>query len=346
MPVVLAILALLMLATRTGGDARLFAALVLVAGGAWLAVHVDGWAGVFLAYCALLTLITPSEQRGLVAVQLLALGLLAYALIRRGYAFPYARPVLVALGAAQAVYALAQAAGFDRPEFLDGFRATGTMGNPNWAGSAMAMTGALSPPVLLPLFAAGLVACGHRLGLVAFAAAVAWRWRRYWRWSVPAAAFIAVVLTVATLLDPDRDVVGSLDSFWNRGAAWGYGLTLWLHNGVLLGLGPNGWATYMPSYQFALGQPGGLFLHAHNEPLQVLVEAGLIGFAILTAWTWSARATVWTSWGPAVVALGILSVGMFPFRVPALGMLAAVVVGAAMEERTQSVSDGRALPPR
>jgi hypothetical protein len=67
--------------------------------------------------------------------------------------------------------------------------------------------------------------------------------------------------------------------------------------------------------------------------LQVLVETGLLGAGLLVTWVWSVRRIVWTSWAPAVVALAVLSLGMFPFRVPALGLLAAVIVGGALRER-------------
>ena len=312
-------------------DHRLFAVLMLVAGGVWL-MRLDRWAGAFLAYCALLTLVTPSEQRALVAVQLFALGLLAYAWVRTTGPRPWWRWVLVGLGALEATYTLAQWAGFNRPPEFERFRATGFLGNPNWSGSALALTGSMAPVVLLPLFVAGLVSCGHRLGLLALAAAWFWRWRRHWRWWVPAAAAVAGALALAYVLDPHHDTLGSADSLWRRGDAWGYGLTLWAHNSVLLGLGPNGWATYMPSYQFALGQPGGLFLHAHNEPLQVLVETGLIGLMLVASWCWFSRRVFWTTWAPGCVAAAVLSLGMFPFRVPALGLLAVVIVGAAIAE--------------
>ena len=329
-PSIVAVLAGSAYLLKSGSDHRAFAVLMLVAGGLWLA-RLDRWAGYFLAYCALLTLTTPSEQRGLVAVQLFALGLLAYALVLTAPPQRWWRPALVGLGLLETGYSLAQLAGFDRPPALETFRATGLLGNPNWAGSLIALTGVLAPPVLLPLFAAGLFATGHRLGAIAFAAGLLWRWRAHWAWTVPSAAAMAGLAGLAWTLN--HDAIGSADSLINRGAAWGYGLTLWLHNGVVLGLGPNGWATYMPSYQFALGQPGGLFLHAHNEPLQVLVETGLVGLALLGAWIWAHRGIWATSWGPGCVALSVLALGMFPLRVPALGLVAAVVVGCAAREQ-------------
>lgn len=293
-------------------------------------MRLDRWAGLFLAYSSLLTLGTPSEQRALVSVQLLALGLAAYAIVRSHGRSRWLRPGLVGLGALQALWAAAQLGGFDRLEVGERYHATGALGNPNWTGSFLAMTGALAPPLLMPLFLAGLFACGHRLGLLALLAAWSWRWRHRWRWLLPLGALAAGLALLFWTLDPDA--LGSPDSVRLRLAAWGYGLTLWLHNGVLVGIGPNGWATYVPSYQFALGQPGGLFLHAHNELLQVLVETGLIGATLAGAWAWSARGLLWTSWGPAGLALAVLSLGMFPLRVPVLGLAAALIIGQAQAE--------------
>ena len=316
-------------------DHRLFAVLMLVLAGLWLAARLDRWAGLFLAYCAALTLLTPSEQRGLVQVQLFAMGLLAYAWVRLN---PWAwwRPVLIGAGVVESLIAIWQWS-TAKPPFIEQYHAPGLIGNGNWAGSLLAMTGVLAPVVLLPVFLAGFFVTGHRLGFLAFAVGLLWRWREWWRWSVPGAGLIAGAGWLIWTLN--HDALGSPDAVINRGAAWGYGLTLWLHNGVVLGLGPNGWATYMPGYQYALGQMGGLFLHAHNEPLQVLVETGFVGLALVAAWCWYQRRIFWTTWAPACVALGVLSLGMFPFRVPALGLVAVVVVAAAVAE-TVTLYDG------
>jgi O-antigen ligase len=67
--------------------------------------------------------------------------------------------------------------------------------------------------------------------------------------------------------------------------------------------------------------------HAHNEVIQAGFELGVVGLVIIAAWVWRHRRALAS---PACVALGVLSLGVFPFHTAGVAMAALLVIADAL----------------
>ena len=194
----------------------------------------------------------------------------------------------------------------------------GGIGNTNFVGAFVAITGALAPTVALPLFAVGVALSGSILAGMAFGAAMVWRFRAvWWTWASAVSLLLAVVCVRGS----------SLTSWAFRWSAWTWGATAWAQ-APLLGHGPGFWER--AGVVVSNATKSELLLQAHNDWLQIGVEYGLVGLGLLLFWCWHRR-SAWTvpTWGPALPAIVVSMAAMMPLHIPAIAAAVSVVLGRA-----------------
>jgi hypothetical protein len=281
---------------------------------------------VFVGYVALDALRVPAPVLGRAwqMADAVAFGALLYVWARR---IPdrWAARTRAAFGASallQTAIAGLQLAGFF--PWMDGdFRQAktmvGTLGNDTWLGAYLAICGAVAPWWMLPGIGAGLLLSGHRLGLAAFAVALAVRAMQDRRLSWLSRAWIAGAVVVAALIVAVALIDKTTDSIAARLTVWGQGLGAWWQHGVIFGRGSGMWAwdarqLEVPEY----------FGQAHNDWLQLLYETGLVGLGLIVAWIVQHRHALLGN--PAAWAVAILAVGFFPFHVAQVAAPAIVAI--------------------
>jgi hypothetical protein len=125
----------------------------------------------------------------------------------------------------------------------------------------------------------------------------------------------------------------SWDSLGARVTVWRLALGWWWREARWLGFGPGSWWEAVPGAQVRAGvYPTEHFRKAHNEVVQLAFEFGLVGLGLLAGWCWRHRDAVAGHAGGALVALAIVSLGMFPFHVAQVAAPALVVLGLATAE--------------
>jgi hypothetical protein len=237
------------------------------------------------------------------------------------------RWALLAWAVAEVAYQVGQAAGVDplwpgRP-YTDG-RFPGTFGHATWLGAFLAIVGPLAPLWLAPVLLVGLWLAQAKLGLLAFAAGWGWRMR------TGGGRQIAVLGAVAGLWLLWSQ---SKDSWHARTAVWRLGASTWLDQAPWLGFGPGTWWGAVPALQERHGiLPAEHFRKAHNEYLQVAFEGGLVALALVLGWIWLHRDAFTGPAGGALVALAVVALGFFPFRVATVATAAVVAMGLATAE--------------
>lgn len=277
-----------------------------------LVARSDPAAALFGAYVLLRALIG-SPPTALVRAAILVAGLGLYALVRSGVGTRQTvQRMLLVVGLAQLPLLGAQELGW-----LPAGWAGGTFGNANFCGAWLAISLGLVPLWAVPLWLMGVALSHSLLAALAATAAVLLRCRAHWWvwWSASA------TLGATALL---RGV--DLTSWAHRWAAWAWGAQT-VASAPVFGIGVDGWAQAQVVVRD--GASVGAWSTAHNEPLQLAVELGLVGVALVGWWLWRHRAMWRGREAPSLVALAMESVGMFPFQVPAVAILAVTVLGLA-----------------
>lgn len=297
----------------------LFYTLPLFVACVWI-FTVDRFAGALGAYCLLRAL--PFPPLAFETTVALLAGLALYALARRIPALegPILAQGIAAAGAWVAGYMLGEwamrAAGLWTP-------AGGPIGNTNFVGAFLAVSAAVAPAVLLPLWVLGVAASQSVLAGAALATALLVRFRRtMWAWSV-------LLLVPGVFLARGFD----FSSWAYRWHAWQWGLGAWWSSvpSALFGQRPGAWVRSGVLVGTSTHQEW--FAQAHNEYLQLGLEGGLVALALVAGWAWTHRRAVWRDpWGPALVAIAIEAGGMFPFQVPAVALLCLLTMGLATRE--------------
>ena len=311
--------------------------------GAWVCSRIR-WLGVGALYVTVLAVLAPSDL-ALATAHWVTLGAAGIALLsclspagRRWIVW-----ALVVSTLAQIGYALLQYG--HRDLLLFGLTPVamivpvGTLGNPKYLGAMIAMVAPLGPPWLLPFFILGIALSQSVLAAVALAAGLLVRYglRRWWVW-----ANAAFILAVAIWVHGP-----STDSLWARLITWQLALNAWAWHGLwawLFGSGFGTWFLDIPRLQVAIWtNPAEVFFSAHNEPLQLLYEGGLMGVGILVAWiVASGRSWARSPAFPGLVALAVLCGGLQVLHIPTLAPSALLVLGVCSEACSTS-SDGAAF---
>ena len=208
----------------------------------------------------------------------------------------------------------------------------GSIGNPAYLSSYLAIAGAVAPGFLLPVFIGGVILTRSVGGAVALAAALAVRYRRARLWILFGSLGIVVLTAWRHSLSPSN----VWDAIYKRAAIWMIAGADQATSAISLvfGFGPGGWLRRFPLLQynsrFAVSEIHG---QAHNEFIQLAYEGGLVALVLLGLWIWSRRATLATSpILPAVVAAGVSALTIFPFQVAATAVLALTMLGFATQE--------------
>lgn len=100
----------------------------------------------------------------------------------------------------------------------------------------------------------------------------------------------------------------------------------------VFGLGLGGWATQIPALQMErkVLPSGEVFMQAHSEPVQWLVETGVFGAVLLALWLWTHRTMfAHPRVGASLSALAVSALGFFPFHVVATAFAGILLVGIA-----------------
>lgn len=253
------------------------------------------------------------------------------------------RYVVAGLGVAQAAYMVGQAWGYDPLWFrFDGgteglVQTLGTIGTVDGASAYVAMVTPLMAPWLMPL-GIGAVLLGKSGGAtLALLCGLAFRFRH--RVRVLHSALLVVTLFGIILYSVSFNSNETLpfnkaaQSVGSRLAVWELGTRAWLGSTTspLVGWGVGGWDLVIPQIQaqYGLSPTRELWREAHNDLLQFLIEAGLIGFLFLAWWTWNHRAMFHSAWAGSVVALIVVSFTFFPWHVASTAFLGIVILGCA-----------------
>lgn len=294
----------------------------------------DRWLGLLVAIVSLRALIVPQPQALSVVVWLTFGAGLVWLISDLDSAHAmWARRGLIALGVAQALYALPQLLHLD-PLWI-GFAWTqqaqmhGTFENSRQLAGVLAMIAPVAPVVFLPLFAGTVILSGSILGAVALGVGLACRHREHLRVILPLSAG---ALGAAVVF---RGV--SSDSTWMRLTVWRIAAGRWTSSlwSVLIGFGPSSWFASIPDLQAAavVGSIPDAFFVGHSDPGQFLYEYGLIGLMPVLGWLWVHRnALMRPDAAGSVAALGVYALGMSPFHFPTTGTLGALVLGLAVRE--------------
>lgn len=310
-----------------------------------IALHVgavDGWLGGFVAWVTVRALWTPLDAQPLLVAQHVALGaffVVAWRDVPSVWRSRLVRGVLVVALLQVAYAALQRFAQWDplwpHGEHVRAGLGLGTFASSNELGSYLALVALLAPVGharwwgFLPLLA-GVVIARHSIGLAAIGASYLVRDRYvFGRWRY---LLVAVVVPVSI----GTAVYARPLSLMARFEGWWSGLTLWALNAPWTGLGPGSWALVMPQLRpvrpVFVGEDQTKFFgpHAHNELVQVAFELGLVGLVLVGGWLWTHRAALLAS--PACVALGVLTLGVFPFHTAGVAMAALLVIAEALAD--------------
>ena len=300
--------------------------LLIFTGGLLLACgwigRIDGWAGTLGVYVILRAF--PYSPGTFEVTTAIIVGLLVYAASASQRQRLFTNAILIA-GTFTAAYMIGEA--------ILTWRGTavplgGGIGNTNFVGAFLAISSAVVPVPILPLWMLGIVASHSALSALACAVCLLLRFRTS-RWTV--LALSGVVPATLLLRAHAIGSVSSLQSTVDRLAVWQWGLTEW-GKAPLFGHGAGAWLAAHLHFQ---AQPTVLFEQAHNEWIQLGDEYGLVAVVLVAGWCWThRRAVLSVPWGPALAAILIESLGMFPFQIPAVALLCLVCMGQATREVT------------
>ncbi len=298
--------------------------------GIWL-MQWDKWAGLFLVYLAArcVTYDVPTAYEVLV---LTATGVIFLLVVQRSsLTTETIVGWLTITGLWQVAYVVQQAFGMDvlwagGGALHEMFR-SGTLGNANFVGAYLAVIGALVSWWLIPLFLLGIVAAKSLTGLVALGVALLVRYKASaWVWLTAGLSLSGWLLWHGAA------------SLHVRLLAWTRALQALDWSGWLIGNGLGTWGVLSPAMRPVPGTGGAagigeLFVHAHNEYLQVLYEAGLIGLGLVLIWMVAHRRMFrHPVFGGGAVAVAVTALTMFPFHLAVLSATNLAVLGLAMRD--------------
>ncbi len=247
---------------------------------------------------------------------------------------PLIRAVLVGCGVWQTAYLLQQHLGYDLlwgplvgGRLIVPLQPLGTLGGVDVSAAYVAILAPLLSLWLLP-FAALAVWMSHSMGAIAAlvvgltvqAARLLPR-----RHLIPAVVAAGLVLAGSGVYLHKQTHVG-------RVAVWQFAAQHWVRTDPILGYGLGGWNQRMPALQQAEGfMPAReLWREAHNEPLQWLVETGLVGLLLLGLWLYDHRRMVLDPvWGPSIAALASSTLTFHPFHIVASALVGLTLIGLA-----------------
>ena len=203
---------------------------------------------------------------------------------------------------------------------------TGDSVGPRIAGALIALTIPLAPGWLYPLLFLGLLASQSYLAIVAAALGLAFKGQRGPHPLVALSA-IPVLAFCVLILRPEPMAWSPRLDTWIRFAWPAFLEHPWN------GWGPGAWAPVIQSAQRS-AQAEYLSGHAHSDLMEWAVEYGLLGLGLVAgfiaaAWSTFVRSPV----RGALVASGVLSLGLHVWHIPFLMPWLALLVGMGLTGR-------------
>jgi hypothetical protein len=232
-----------------------------------------------------------------------------------------------------------QAALLKNPQLTCGpIQALGTIGTVDAASAYIAILAPLMPWWTLPAVLLVVWKSHAVSATLALAAGLGVKYRHN-KWVViPLLSIVAWMAYASAFAKSINPLAAHLTG---RGAIWGFAASDWVRTDPLVGYGLGGWANRIPAlqiqHQFAPTKE--LWREAHNEYLQWIVEAGVIGLILLAMWLWTHRAMfAHPVWGGSLAALGVNALTFFPMHVVQISLVGLILVGLATAQ-TRTVAD-------
>jgi hypothetical protein len=306
-----------------------FAIGAIALGGAAIA-QSDKWLGGFVIATALLALLARQNVFH-AAVVLLGAGTIVAvrAAVKAGWG-PWLVRALVFTAMLQSLLALGQAIWW-RPEWGVGdpiLRAYGTFGNSKYMGAMVALVTPLAPLWALPVLAIGLGLSQSAIACLAALAGLLVRPDVQHRGKVCALLGLAGAVTLYF-----RSL--TLSTVWERFDIWRLAFSDLTVGDVLLGNGPGSWFYAVPAMQAMRVQGEAIiagFRQAHNEPVQLAFEMGVVGLVLLAGWLWAWRGMWRSSARGAAVASVVLAGWWSVYHIAVVAPVAVVVLGLVTAE--------------
>lgn len=299
----------------------------------------DRWLGVMVALVGLTIFLRGALMDPTHSI-VFACGALLLAAVRQlpaEWGPPCIRAALIGCAAFQILYLGLQHLGYDPlwgplvgGRLIMPLQPLGTLGGVDISAAYVAVLAPLLPLWLLP-FAALVVWKSVSMGAIAAlivgltvkgAAALS---RRQ---IIPAALVAALLLAGAGWHLHKQTHVG-------RVAVWSFAVSQWITTDPVLGYGLGGWNQRIPALQQQTGfMPAReVWREAHNEPLQWLVETGLVGLFVLGLWLYDHRRMFLDpEWGPSVAALASSMLTFHPMHIVASALVGITLIGLATRE--------------
>ena len=255
------------------------------------------------------------------------------------------------LGVVQAGYMLLQVWGYDPLWFrFDGgvlgtVQPLGTLGTVDGAAAYVAMTTPLMTQWLMPLGVGAVLHAKSGGAMLALMVGLALRFRSrvpLLRLTLALSGLFYVAMYWASLNAHTLPFNKLAQSMFGRLAIWELGLRTWASStsSPLTGWGLGGWDLVIPQVQqrYRLAPTLEWWREAHNDLLQFVIEAGLLGAGLLGWWLWQHRAMWSGPWGPSVAALAVVTMTFFPFHVASTAFLGILLLGCATPSPTHGDS--------
>lgn len=239
------------------------------------------------------------------------------------------RRLLVLLGGFQAAYVIQQYAGYDLfwgplygATLAPTIQPLGTLGGVNAVMGYMAIIAPMMPLPLVGLVAI-LIFKSQCLGAIsALTVGLMVHYRA--RWYIWGASAFALALGVYAHL--------GRATHHARSQIIAFALEDWAKTNPVTGYGLGGWAGRIPALQQERGffPTPELWAEAHSEPVQWIVETGLVGTVLLALWLWSHRGMfVDPVWGGSVAALAVNAFTWHPLHIVSSALVGLIVVALA-----------------
>lgn len=292
----------------------------------------DRWLGVLACWYALMILWNPHHW-GVETTQEVIFGLALVVVARRWFDRQLFLRMLEVVAVIEVALVVVQACGFDL--IWTGWietdkRPGGTFGNRTYVAAFLSMLVPVASPIAMGIMLVGLAFLKSVTGLVAVFVGLLIRFPQ-WRRELAGLG----VLVVGWAL---YEHVAAVVSFTSRFKVWWLAVSSFDLSTFVRGQGPGMWFKLVPQLQLHhhVELREGAFGYAHNELLQLLFDAGVVGVIPVVLWLKERWKMFLEPERAGLAALFVTSMAMFPFHLATVGVPAACLVGVLTKEKEES----------